>query len=341
VADCKLASAENMAYVHQRGGRFLSVLPRTRSEDASFRESLQRGEVTKRPIYDKTDEGGEILDHYSLCEPAALSAEGYRLIWWHSTRKAELDADARQKQVARTTVRLSELRLKLRSPRTRYRQRAKVEEAVAEILQEFGTARWFTITIEEQVIESYRQEGRGRPTERTRYVREAKTRFEVNYRVEYERLAAEVECDGFFPLITNELSVSERELLLAYKGQPALERRFAQLKTDFEVAPVYLKEVSRIAALLCVYFFVLLVEALLERELRRAMAHSGLESLPLYPEGRACRRPTARRVIDLFEEVQRHELIATGQPPVSFTTDLTQLQRKVLRLLGMPKAYDG
>ena len=130
-------------------------------------------------------------------------------------------------------------------------------------------------------------------------------------------------------------------MLLAYKGQPALERRFAQLKTDFEVAPVYLQEVSRIGALLCVYFFVLLVEALLERELRRAMARSELESLPLYPEGRACRRPTARRVIDLFQEVQSHELMATGQPPVSFTTELTPLQRKVLRLLGMSKAYDG
>jgi transposase len=341
VADCKLASVENMAHLHQHGGRFLSVLPRTRGEDATFRESLLRGQVARRPVYDKTDEEGVLLDRYSLCEPATLSAEGYRLIWFHSTRKADLDADARQKQVARTMVRLSDLRQKLRSPRTRYRQRAKVEEAVAEIVRELGTAKWFTITVQEREVETFRQEGRGRPTERTRYVRQAKTCFEVHYRVEYELLAAEVECDGFFPLITNELSVSERDLLLAYKGQPALERRFAQLKTDFEVAPVYLKEVSRIGALLCVYFFVLLAEALLERELRRAMARSELESLPLYPEGRACRRPTARRVIDLFEEVQRHELIVADQPPVSFTTDLTQLQRKVLRLLGMPKAYDG
>jgi hypothetical protein len=172
-------------------------------------------------------------------------------------------------------------------------------------------------------------------------VREARTHFEVNSRVEYELLAEEIKCDGFFPLITNELSTSERDLLLAYKGQPALERRFEQLKTDFEVAPVYLKEVGRITALLCVYFFVLLVEALLERELRRAMARSDLASLPLYPEGRACRRPTARRVIDLFEELQCHELSGADQPPVSFTTELTPLQRKVLRLLGMPKAYDG
>jgi hypothetical protein len=65
-----------------------------------------------------------------------------------------------------------------------------------------------------------------------------------------------------------------------------------------------------------------------------------LLSLALYPEARACRRPTARRVIDLFEEVQRHELSTGTRPPVVFSTELTRLQRKVLRLLGMPKAYD-
>ena len=89
-----------------------------------------------------------------------------------------------------------------------------------------------------------------------------------------------------------------------------IEKRFSQLKTDFVVAPVFLKEVSRIQALLCVYFLALLVESLLERELRRAMEREGIDSLPLYPEGRACRRPTARKVIDLFEDVQRHELSA-------------------------------
>jgi transposase len=120
-----------------------------------------------------------------------------------------------------------------------------------------------------------------------------------------------------------------------------IEKRFSQLKTDFVVAPVYLKEVSRIQALLCVYFFALLTESLLERELRQAMASAGVESLPLYPEARACRRPTARRVIDLFEDVQRHEWVTEGQSAVVFMTDLTPLQRKILRLLGMPKAYGG
>jgi hypothetical protein len=114
------------------------------------------------------------------------------------------------------------------------------------------------------------------------------------------------------------------------------------LKTDFEVAPVYLKEVSRIQALLCVYFLAILTESLLERELRRAMDRGAIESLPLYPEGRKCHRPTARRMIDLFEDMQRHSLRAVRrQPPVVFTTELSRLQRRLLRLLGMTNVYDA
>ena len=56
-------------------------------------------------------------------------------------------------------------------------------------------------------------------------------------------------------------------MLEAYKRQPIIEKRFSQLKTDFCVAPVYLKNVGRIVALLAVYFFALMVQTLLEREL--------------------------------------------------------------------------
>jgi transposase len=142
-------------------------------------------------------------------------------------------------------------------------------------------------------------------------------------------------------LITNDRQLSEEALLLAYKGQPMIEKRFEQLKTEFEVAPVYLKEVSRIQALLCLYFFVLLVQALLERELRRAMARHQIESLPLYPEGRACRRPTTPQLIELFENVQRHCLVVGKKPPIVMTTKLSKLQRRIVRLLGMRMAYDS
>jgi len=341
VADCKLATAENMAHLHQNGGRFLTVLPRTRGEDAAFRTSVSEGETRWRAIYDRFDDDGNLIDRFRVHEPEATSAEGYRLIWYHSARKAELDALARHKRVERALAALAELQAKLSSPRTRYRERAKVAEAVDAVLRDGDAEGLIEVTIGERTTEAFRQERRGRPGAATRYVRRQSTRFDLTCRVDHARLAAEARCDGIFPLITNVLTMSALELLLAYKQQPRIETRFAQLKTDFAVAPVFLKEVSRVQALLCVYFFALLVESLLERESRRAMGREGVESLPLYPEGRPCRRPTARRVIDLFEDVQRHELTEGRRTAVVFTTNLTRLQRKILRLLGMPKAYNG
>jgi transposase len=342
VADCKLATAENMAHVHQHGGRFLTLIPRTRSEDRSFRESLSRGQVRWRPIYEKRDEDGEILDQFSVSEEPALSAEGYRLVWYHSTRKAENDAAVRARQVDRALRELAELQQKLGSPRSRYQDRAKVAAAVEVILESRGACGWITTTIEERAEEKYHQEGRGRPSEKTRYIKEVITRFDLKCEIDHAALAAEHLGDGVFPLITNDRTLSEPELLLAYKGQPVIEKRFAQLKTDFAVAPVYLKEVSRIQALLCLYFFVLLVESLLERELRQAMVRTKVESLRLYPEGRACRYPTVRRLIEVFEDVQRHRLRVGAEPAVVFTTKLSPLQRTVLRLLDIPQSvYDA
>jgi len=334
-----------MAYLHQHRGRFVTVLPRTRGEDKDFRQSLCQGKVSWRTVYEKIDEEHDrkrVLDRFSVANEPTTTAEGYRLLWYHSTRKAELDALARAHRIQRATRELDELRSRLGSPRTRYRKRSKVTDAVEEILKAREVKDWITVAIEERVEERYRQERRGRPTKDTRYVKKISTRFDLSYRIDYARIAEDQKSDGVFPLVTNVLELSEREVLLVYKRQPVIEKRFSQLKTDFRVAPVYLKDVSRIQALLCVYFLVLLVEALVERELRQAMEREGLESLPLYPEDRPCRRPTARRVIDLFDDVHRHTLRDDSRTPTVFLTELSALQRRILKLLGIPTtAYRG
>ena len=41
VADSKLCSRENLTYIDRAGGRFVTVVPRSRMEDGEFREWLQ------------------------------------------------------------------------------------------------------------------------------------------------------------------------------------------------------------------------------------------------------------------------------------------------------------
>jgi transposase len=335
VADCKLATSENMAYLHQHQGRFVTVLPRTRSEDAAFRALVAKGRIGWRSLWEKTDDEGVVIDRYSTSDHPAATTEGYRLVWYHSLRKAEQDALARSGQIERTLKQLAALREKLRSPRTRYRQEAKVAAAVTEILKSSSAADWIVTEVRPQTEETFHQDHRGRPGKDTRYVKKVAARFDLSYRIDDARVAVDARSDGIFPLVTNVVEFSEQELLHAYKRQPVIEKRFSQLKTDFEVAPVYLKAVHRIQALLCLYFFALLIEALLERQLRQAMQRGKMEALPMYPEGRACRWPTARRVIDLFESVQRHTLKQQRQPTEVLVTELTRLQRKLLKLLRL------
>lgn len=345
VADSKLATTKNMSYLRQHGGRFVTVLPQTRGEDKAFRQSLREGKVTWHTVLEKfveQEEKKKLIDRISVAGEAAESADGFRLLWYHSTRKAELDGLARTSRIQRATRELDELRQRLASPRTRYRTHGKVAQAVEAILQSREVSDWVHVAIEERLQEHYRQEQRGRPGKDTRYVKEVSVRFDLTHQIDHARIAEDQKCDGVFPLITTERELSAEQVLQVYKGQPVIEKRFSQLKTDYRVAPVYLKEVSRIQALLCVYFLVLLVEALLERELRRAMEREELESLPLYPEDRPCRRPTARRVIDLFDDIYRHTLTEGDEDPVVFVTELSDLQRRVLKLLGVPAtAYRG
>ena len=345
VADCKLATAENMAYIHQHGGRFLTVLPRTRGEDAAFRAAVRAGPgpLATRSTTSATTTGRSSTgsrspraggDHRRGLSAGLVPqhAQGRAATRWRGTKRLER-ALARAGRAAREAGLAADA-----VPRAGQGGRGGRGDPPRVRGRRAGSRSRST----ERTAETYRQERRGRPGADTRYVearadavRAVHLRGSTTSGWPRRRGAT-----GSSRWSRNEPTMSDVDLLLAYKQQPMIEKRFAQLKTDFVVAPVYLKEVSRIQALLCVYFFVLLVESLLERELRRAMERSGIESLPLYPEGRACRRPTARRVIDLFEDVQRHTLTAGERPPVMFTTELTRLQRRVLRLLGMPRAYD-
>ena len=349
VADCKLASRENMNYIARKQGRFITVLPRSRKEDQRFRQRLLKKPHAAewKELYvqtkDRVCQGKvvkEVIDRVSVCSQEMLSEEGYRLLWYHSTRKAEHDAHRRTGRIQRAARELTELRDRLQGPKTRFGERKKVEQAVQEILETCDVHSLVSTEIHEQEKATYRQARRGRPNQNTKYVKEVKKRFDLTWTLDPIHVAEEEACDGIFPLISNVKKMTAEEIVRAHKRQPIIEKRFSHLKTDFSVAPVYLQSVSRIQALLGVYFFVLIVQTLLERELRQAMHREKVESLPLYPEGRACRRPTTRKVLDLFEGVQRHELSITGQETEVMVTELSDLQKRILKLLGIPsKSY--
>jgi transposase len=341
VADCKLATRDNMDHISGNGGRFLTVLPRTRKEDEIGRAWIATGaphwaEISRRPGRRKTDPD----EVYWAAEAPSCSAEGYRICWIRSSTKRADDAAARLDRIERARARLGELNEHLTSARCQLKTAAAVQAAAA-LLSETGAARWVHAEVIETVTHQHRQLKRGRPGKNTAYRRIERRRFTIEISTDTEAVATDAASDGCFPFITN-TDAPPAELLRIYKAQPHLERRHATYKGVIEAAPVMLKSDARIDALGFCLYVALLVHALVERQLRQAMATRGINSLPLYHEQRACKAPTAARIFELLEPLASTTIIHGNQVLTVTGPTLDPLQAQLLTLLQVPhSAYDS
>ena len=341
VADSKLCTKQNMEHIAREQGRFITVLPQTRREDSWFRDWLQTHdaawvELLRKGNSRRRDGPDEV---YRGFESPLRSVEGYRIIWIWSSQKQELDRATRQRRIRQAIEQLEQLRTRLASPRPRLRSQTAAEEAAQSILRETQAERWLMVEVKTVEEHRYRQAKSGRPTESTAYLRKTKPRAQLHWESNAATLQYDDRTDGIFPLVTNDEKMTLHGVLVAYKHQPSIEKRHEQLKSVLDVMPVNLKSPSRIEAFLFVYFVALLVSSLIEREIRQQMKTAKISSLPLYPEGRPCKAPTADRVFELFDDVRRHRLVAAdASVRQRFYDDLTPLQRSVLRLLGISSA---
>lgn len=338
VADCKLATRDNMDHIAGHGGRFLTVLPRSRREDSAGRAWIAAhpvpwAEISRRPGGRKSDPP----DIYWAAEAPAPSAEGYRIVWIRSSQKRDHDAAVRSDRIERAQAGLAELQSKLSSVRCQLRTRAAVDNAADAVVTAASAAAWVHPQVVETIDVSHRQERRGRPGKNTRYRRIEHRRFSLTVTIDTDAVARDAASDGCFPYITNLApTVPAVDLLRIYKAQPHLERRHATFKGVLEAAPLTLKNTARIDALgLCLYV-ALLVHALVERQLRGAMVEQGISSLPLYYEDRACTTPTGARVFELLEPLSATAVSVAGQPVAFAQPCLDALQRQILRLLAVP-----
>ena len=343
VSDCKLASTQAMGHIDSNGGRFVTILPANRREVTRFAEWIQHhapdwAEAARQP-------GRRLSDPpeiWRTFESPIGSDGGYRIIWIHSATKAANDAATRARRIEAGMAAMEKLAARLTRPRCRYNSAVAVEEAAERALIDADAERWIAVTVSSVDAETFRQEHRGRPGAQTRYRKTTTERFVISHQLNADAVAYDARMDGIFPLITNDKTMSPAELLAAYKYQPNLERRHSQLKGHQLVAPVLLKDPVRIEGLLCCHFFALIVQALIEREIRTAMKNAQARHIPLYPELRACVAPSAARVLEIFSAVSRHYLIRNGRLVQTFQPELNPVQLQVLELLGIPvSTYSG
>jgi transposase len=334
VADSKLCERRILSLIAKRHGRFLTVLPRTRSEHARFLAWVQNNEVSWSEVCRKSNPRGKRKPKivYRGCEDSQQSEEGYRIIWYHSSQKQERDYQSRMKRLHKARKRLLQLRPPGRGEHFKTEQAAR--EAVQRVLEQYPVQDWLDVTLEEVVRTEHVQVGRGRPGPETLY-RQVEVKYYTIGAVPNEAaLQRAARCDGLFALVSNDTSLSVATALQKYKYQPYAEKRHQQLKSVFAVCPVWLKNAKRVESFLWLYHLVELVQALLEREVRQRMREAEIESLPLRPENRPCTKPTSELILQVLQGQRRHRLLdAAGTEVYCFHDPVSEVARSVFSLL--------
>jgi transposase len=212
-----------------------------------------------------------------------------RRVFVHSTARAQAAVTARAKKLDRATDDLDRLVRGLGS------RHYPDEKAVTARITAITSARRVTAYLR---AETGTDTTTGKPT--------------LRWWFDQVAIDAEAATDGWYALLTTlPTEIAPGEVLIRYKGQEVVERRYSTIKGPLAVAPMFLKNNRRIAALITVICLALLIFCLIERQVRAAITPA--VTLDGLYAGRPA-KPTGRLI---FEALARLRLIPAinGQPP--------------------------
>jgi transposase len=319
IADSKLDTPENLRAVAAGNGRFLCGGAFT--VDLQQRFLRQRQQLRPLAYWPKSQEHlpPEQRDHYQafeVVERLAATPGGrvtrldYRLLFVWSEAKQRQEAATRERHMAKIQEEFEAVQRNLN------KYSLKTAEAVRRRL-EAARAKYT-----EGKLFGYQLQQRS-------------GQLVLAWQLDAPALAEWQLLEGVFVLKTNlpKKRCPLKRVLAKYKEQSQVERRIHHLKGPLAVAPMFLEKPERIAGLLCILVWALMVLALLERQVRRNL--KGQPLYGLYPENRPSPAPTGPSLLESFSTLCIVLIKHRGQVSRRLA-DPSDIQRRLLLLLGIP-----
>jgi len=335
VADSKVCTHKQLSHIVRHGGRVVTLMPDTWKDASDFKETLRhtlkgKKRILRRPL--PNDEGS--YETFYCFNGNHRTLEGqYPLHWIYSTQKKKRDRAAREKRLRKADYDFTELMVKLNTRNIKTKD--QIRQRVERILQGHGVEAFYLIDIGEAKQQWTKQIGKGRPGKDTRYETITETIYTLSWRRNKEALDREKKIDGIFPILCTDEAMTAKAALEAYKYQPRLEKRFCQLKSVHNVAPTLFKNVERVEAIMLLFYLALILQAVIEREVRQNMKASAIEALSIYPEHRLAYHPTTAKIFERFQDTSHYRIVEGDRVIKTYRDELTDLQKEILGLLGM------
>jgi transposase len=321
IADSKLDVPENLCTVVAAGGQFLcagAFSPQLQQRFLKLRHKLRRVNYSPKSQASRPPEERDRYEAIEVNDRMEGKADGrtircrYRLSFVWSQARARDQAATRERHVA------------------------KIREAFEAVAKNAGR---YSLKTREAIVRRL-EAARAKYSEGALFVYELSERrgqFTLNWRIDAKALAEWQHLEGVYVLKTN-LSKSRMpiaKLLATYGDQKHVERRIHHLKGPLAIAPMFLENPKRIAGLLCILVWALMVMALMERQVRRRLR--GKPMYGLYPENRPSPAPTGPALLNCFATLCIVIIKQRGSVTRRLA-DPTATQREILKLLEIDSA---
>lgn len=347
VGDCKLASLENRAQIQAGGGYYLAPLPMTGDTPTDLRHWVLDPPVPPCAIalpgvVEPVGQGFEVAVAQTWTPPQAETA----ITWIERTLVVRSDKHAHRQQhgLVERLQRAEQALAKLKAaPEVDLAQLTRQSQA---LLDRYDVAAYLQVTWTAHTTETKRYLKRGRHGPNSPYELVTSTTWHVTVTRLSDAIAIFDQLAGWRLYVTN-TPIERLDLAAAvssYREEWQPERGFHRLKgAALAIRPLLLRTDQRICGLVRILVIALRALTLLEFVARRQLAQQTAPLQGLYAGNpqRATQQPTAERLLRAFDDLTWYQ-VADDQTTWQQVTPLSDLQRRILDLLGIPETvYTG
>lgn len=345
IGDCKMAALNTRAFVQAGGDFYLCPLSQTQlppEELEAYLAPVWEGEQELTDIYRQREDGEpeRIAEGFERVETLVAEMDGETVTWVErrlvvrSLKQAKRAEKALRARLAKAQAALAALNKRGRG-RKRFREVEELRQAAEAIVARYRVQGLLRLGYQEIVHERPIRRYRGRPAT-VRIEREV----QVTVEVEAAALEEAVRRLGWRVYATNapQEQLSLEQAVLAYRSEYIIERAFGRLKgKPLSLTPMYLQRDDHATGLIRLLSIGLRVLTLVEFVVRRSLAAEGSRLVGLYAGNpkRATARPTAELLLEAFKEITLTIIHGAGRTH-RHLTPLTEVQQRILKLLGFP-----
>jgi len=346
VADAKLGSTENRAYLHQKGQYYLSPLSKVQCSADQLATYLKeqpnilaqifddpKDNQTPAPLRAKAFEKQEQM----YCQALDLEWTERRIIVY-SVSYAEQQDRKLNEHMDKAEQALATL-LEAKQGKKKWQTKAEVELAVQQLLKKHKVHHFVEVEVKQQVhtvaVRKYGNRPAGFKEEFS---------FSLEIQTNEEALKKHRQNLGWRVYATNAPleRLSTEQAILCYRQEYRIEHKFNELLNKITtLMPVFLQKDHRIKALIRLLLLALKFVSAIQYQVRQELQNTGQQIKELYPgnPGRATDKPTTKMILEAFNNITLVILSVKGQSIIKIS-DLKPVQLQILQYLKInPNVY--